>query len=403
MNRRLPPSEEPNEFARLLASKRRRGARPLLDLTLTNPGAVGLASLDDAGVVALAEAATAPYEPDPRGLPSAREAVAQVLSEGGEPGDGGRRRSTPDPARVFLTSSTSEGYAHLFRLLCEPGDSVVVPRPSYPLLEPIARLEDVRLESYRLAYDGRWRLDVDSLEAVVGPRTRAIVVVEPNNPTGSVLTPQERAAVEDLAARRGLAIISDEVFREFPWDPARPLPTWVGRAAAPTFVLGGISKSCGLPQMKLGWIALDGPPAEVERHARGLEWILDLFLSVATPVQVALPRLLARRSGFREAALARVRANLSRWRAWPGRHAAEGVEVLEGDGGWSAIIRWSGAPAAGDAALAALERCDVALHPAHFYDWPDDRAMVASLLTPPEVLEAALGRLEAGMAEGGSG
>jgi aspartate/methionine/tyrosine aminotransferase len=161
--------------------------------------------------------------------------------------------------------------------------------------------------------------------------------------------------------------------------------------------------------MKLGWIALDGPPAEVERHARGLEWILDLFLSVATPVQVALPRLLARRSGFREAALARVRANLSHWRVWAGRHGAEGVEVLEGDGGWSAIIRWGGAPAAGDeagstdAALVALARCDVALHPAHFYDWPDDRAMVASLLTQLEVLEAALGRLEAGMAEGGSG
>jgi len=395
VNRRLPAEEEPNAFARLLASKR-RDSRRLLDLTVTNPGAVGLSAPEPSGARALAEAAAAPYAPEPRGLSSARQAVASALASA--LGD------AANPAQIFLTSSTSEAYAHLFRLLCEPGDAVAVPRPSYPLLEPIAALEDVRLDTYRLAYDRRWRLDVDSLKAVLGPRTRAIVLVEPNNPTGSVLSPEERAAIEAAATRRGLAIVSDEVFREFPWDPARTLPSWVGNPSAPTFVLGGISKSCGLPQLKLGWIALSGPSDSVDRHVRGLDWILDLFLSVATPVQVALPALLASRGVFQQRALARVRANLALWRAWAERHRAEGAELLNGSGGWSAMVRLpvAGTNGTADAAVRALERCDVVLHPAHFYDLSDDRLVVASLLPDPALVEEALGRMEAGMARGAS-
>jgi aspartate/methionine/tyrosine aminotransferase len=390
VNRRLPDAGEPNHLARLLAEKRRagtRGGRALLDLTVTNPTAAGLVALDGPAREAIADARAAAYDPDPRGLRSAREAIAAEFARADAP---------LDPERIALTASSSESYAHLFRLLCEPGDDVAAPRPSYPLLEPIARLEDVRLEPYRLACDGRWRIDLDSLEAAVGPRTRAIVLVEPNNPTGSLLAPDERRAVEALAARRGVAIIADEVFGEFPWEEGRTLPTWAGPRAAPTFVLGGISKSCGLPQMKLGWISLGGPSPAVERLAAGLEWILDLFLSVGTPVQVALPRLLATRGQFREAALARVRANLAAWRRWSMRI---GGEVLPADGGWSVIARLP--PPAGphrEPAEWALESCDVLLHPAHFYDFDDDRHVVASLLVEPLALEEALGRLADGIA-----
>ncbi len=385
MNRRLPQEQEPNPLARLLDEKRRAG-HDILDLTVTNPTLVGLLALDAEALATLATPSASRYDPEPSGMRSAREAVAHELVSPGPPAD---------PERIFLTASSSESYAHLFRLLCEPGDNIVVPRPSYPLLEPIARLEGVRLESYRLAYDGRWRLDLDSLEAAVGARTRAIVLVEPNNPTGSVLAPEERGAVEALAERRGVALISDEVFREFPWEEQRVLPTWCGTRTVPTFALGGISKSCGLPQLKLGWIALSGPAAAVERHAAGLEWILDLFLSVGTPVQLALPFLLARRNVFQEALLARVRSNLDAWRIWTSRN---GGTLLHADGGWSAMIRLDTIPEAGrDLAEWALDRADVFVHPAHYYDLDDDRHVIASLLPEPVVLAQALRRLEHGI------
>jgi alanine-synthesizing transaminase len=385
VNRRLPAEQEPNRLARLLDVKRRAG-RAVLDLTVTNPTEVGLLAFDEAALAAFASPSAGRYAPDPRGARSARQAIAQEIGPPAAP---------LDPDRIFLTASTSEAYAHLFRLLCEPGDDIVAPRPSYPLLEPIARLEDVRLETYRLVYDGRWRLDVDSLEASVGPRTRAIVLVEPNNPTGSVLAEEERRAVAALAERRGAALISDEVFREFPWKEGRTLPTWCGSREVPTFVLGGISKSCGLPQLKLGWIALMGPEAAAGRLAAGLEWILDLFLSVGTPVQAALPSLLAGRRAFQEALLARARSNLESWRVWGTR---SGASVLLADGGWSAIVRLESSPETErDIAEWALDRTDVLLHPAHYYDWDDDRHVVASLLPEPEVLAEALRRLEHGI------
>jgi len=391
VNQRLPEDAEPNALSRLLAARRRGGgagvaARPILDLTVTNPTAAGLIALDEAMRTALSDPRASRYDPDARGLLGAREAIASEF---------GRSDAPLDPAHLFLTSSTSESYAHLFRLLCAPGDDVVVPRPSYPLLEPIARLEGVRLESYRLAYDGRWRLDLESLEAAVGSRTRAIVLVEPNNPTGSVLADEERRAVEALAERRGVALIADEVFGEFPWEEGRALPTWAGARSVPTFVLGGISKSCGLPQLKLGWIALNGPAAAVERFARGLDWILDLFLSVGTPVQIALHQLLAGRGAFRDAALARIRSNLGAWRRWA---AGSGASVLEADGGWSAMLRLpSRASPDRDPAEWALEQVDVLLHPAYFYDLEDDRHVIVSLLTEPALLDEALGRLKHGM------
>jgi aspartate/methionine/tyrosine aminotransferase len=330
------------------------------------------------------------YEPEARGLRAAREAVAAAYAAEGLPAH---------PDRVFLTASTSEAYAHLFRVLADPGDEVLIPRPSYPLLAPIAALEGIAAVPYRLVYDERWRLDRDSLDAAVGPRTRAIAVVEPNNPTGSVLAPADREAVEEAAARHGLVLIADEVFREFPWLPSvTRLPSWLGERAVPTFVLGGISKSCGLPQLKLGWIAAAGPSGGVDPIAAGLEWTLDLFLSVGTPVQAALPALFAGREAFQSAARARIGSSLAAWRAWCAR--VPDVELLAADGGWSAMVRF---PGPREPAEWALAEHDVLLHPAHFYDWDDDRHAVASLLPEPELLAEALGRLEHGIVRAGAG
>ncbi len=319
------------------------------------------------------------YEPDPRGILSAREAVARYYEERGE--------APVSPEDLVLVASTSEAYAHLLRLLCDPGDEILVPRPSYPLFEPLAALEDVRVEHYRLAYDGGWRLDLDSLEGALSPRTRAMILVQPNNPTGSCLSDRELECVESLCAERGIAIISDEVFGDFPWPPAEnPFPSRAGGGRVLTFALGGLSKLCGMPQMKLAWIAIAGPPAERREAARRLEWIADLFLSVSTPVQIALPKLLRARHAFGNAARDRIAANLSRLAALGGA-----LRALKGAGGWSAVLSTPATP--GEFALQALAKCDVLVHPGHFYDLADGHAVV-SLLAEPGTFAEGIGRLE---------
>jgi len=380
-NRRLPGDLGPNEITELLERKRRSGAR-ILDLTESNPTRVGLGGAGPAELQALAEAGGATYEPHPRGTPGAREAVA-LYYEG--------RTGSVSPEDLVLVASTSEAYAHLLRLLCEPGDEILVPRPSYPLFEPIAALEDVTVERYRLAYHEGWRLDLDSLEAALSPRTRALVVVQPNNPTGSCFTPADVAAVEALCVARGIAIISDEVFGDFPWPPATaPMPTLLGERSALTFVLGGLSKLCGMPQMKLAWVALQGPARRREEAMRGLEWIADLFLSVSTPVQAALPKLLEARHAFRAAVRGRLESNLTRLRE--ARPAAAGFRLRAGEGGWSAVLD---TPAgAGDIAMEALARHDVLVHPGHFYDLAPDGSVVVSLLPEPALFDEAMGRIE---------
>jgi alanine-synthesizing transaminase len=359
---------------------------------MTNPGVAGLSPGGGEALAALADPRALRYEPDPRGLPAAREAVASYL--------GGRAGAAPDPAHIFLTASTSEAYAHLFRLLCDPGDEVLIPRPSYPLLEPIARLEDVGTHGYRLVYDGAWRLDPDSLEASLTPRTRAIVLVEPNNPTGSLLSPEEFALVESVCRERGLALIVDEVFGDIAW-PARgaPLPSRLGGRSVPTFVLGGISKPCGLPQLKLGWIAADGPEARLAELLPGLDWILDLFLSVGTPVQWALPKLLELRHPYQAALKARIGENLEVIARAEKRHAGA-LLPYRGEGGLSAVLRVrheGGGPAAGEElAEWALRERDVYVHPAHFYELDRDDLVVVSLLTPPGTMAEALNRIMEG-------
>jgi aspartate/methionine/tyrosine aminotransferase len=374
----------PNEITALLERKRLEGTR-ILDLTESNPTRVGLGGAGAGEIQALADQRAATYDPHPRGARGAREAVAGYYAE---------RPGTPagavSPEDLVLVASTSEAYAHLLRLLCEPGDEILVPRPSYPLFEPLAALEDVRVERYRLAYHEGWRLDLDSVEAALSPRTRALIVVQPNNPTGSCFSSADLTAAESLCAQRGIAIIADEVFGDFPRPPASaPLPTFLGDRRALTFVLSGLSKLCGMPQMKLAWIALQGPARPREEALRRLEWIADLFLSVSTPVQLALPKLLEARHPFQAAVRTRIGANLARLRALGA--GAPGFRLLEAEGGWSAVL---GTPAdAGDFATEALSRHEVLVHPGHFYDITPEGSVVVSLLPEPRLFDEAITRI----------
>jgi alanine-synthesizing transaminase len=361
----------PNRLAERLAARRAAGAR-ILDLTESNPTRAGLPCPDDV-LATLARAEARRYEPRPFGLPAAREAVAA---------DFARRGFPVGPDRVVLSASTSEAYAFLFKLLCDPGDEVLVPRPGYPLFEFLATLESVRVLPYPLAYDGEWRLDLSALRAAVGPRTRAVVVVSPHNPTGACLKRDERDAVEALCAGHGVALVSDEVFADYSFrDDPRRAASVAHDGPALAFALGGLSKSCGLPQLKLAWAAVTGPePLRRDALAR-LEVVADTYLSVSTPVQVAAPELLSRREELSAPIRARVRANLEALRAAiaPGCPAT----LLEPEGGWSAVLRVPATRTEEERVTRLLEERDVLVHPGYFFDFPHEAFLVLSLL-PPE-------------------
>jgi len=383
---RIPPALEPNAWTRRLGERRVAGA-DLLDLTEMNPTRLGLA--DGAAAArclqrALDDPRAASYEPDPRGMRSAREAVAGYYAA----------RGTPVEAdRIVLTTGTSESYAHLFCLLADTGDTVLVPAPSYPLFEPIASVAGLRVASYRLAYDGAWHLDVDSLEAAfrgAASPVRAVVVVQPNHPTGSWLEAAEVLALEEQCASYGAALIADEVFIEYSWPDQPPAPSLLAERQGSTFVLGGLSKCCGLPQLKLGWIAVAGPAAETRRLLDGLEWIADLFLSLATPVQLALPELLDLRHDFQLRVRKRLAENLATLQSLGGEQRSEAA-LLNGRAGWAAILSLPSRRTDEEWALALLDR-DVIVHPGHFYDL-ERSAAVVSLLVEPAQLRAARERL----------
>jgi len=284
--------------------------------------------------------------------------------------------------RVMLTASTSESYAYLFKLLCDPGDEVLVPRPGYPLFEFLAALESLRVRPYPLVHDGEWHVDLAALRVAASPRTRAVVVVNPNNPTGAYLKRDELVALEAFCAEHGLALVSDEVFADFAFrEDVRRAPSVAGEGPALAFALGGLSKSCGLPQLKLAWMAVTGPePLRREALAR-LEVVADTFLSVATPVQVAAPVLLARREELQAPILSRVRRNLEALRAalFPGCPAT----LLEPEGGWYAVLRVPATITEEDRVTRLLEERDVLVHPGYFFDFPHEAFLVLSLL-PPE-------------------
>lgn len=381
LSARVPREMTPNDWE-LLRRRSAEGAS-FTDLSETNPSNVGLAFPGAMEILARAAERAGAYDPDPRGRRTAREAIARRASE---------RGIALDPENVILTSGTSEGYAHALRLLADPGESVLVPRPSYPLVEPIAALEGVGLTSYDLAWEGRWRLDWESLERSVRPSTKAIFVVQPNNPTGSCFDDDEMKGVEEFAERRGLALVVDEVFGEFPRPPRKmPLPTFLGERRVPTFVLDGISKSCGLPGAKLAWIALAGPPAALVPFREGLAWIADLFLSVSTVSQLALPEWLDGRAAFQNRVHARLETNRVRLAALASRRPE--IEVLPAEGGWSVVLRMPATRTDDDWAAALLAR-GVAAHPGHFYDFAEGVFLVFSLLPEPEVFSRGIDILE---------
>jgi aspartate/methionine/tyrosine aminotransferase len=359
-----------NRLSRTLAAKRASGAR-LIDLTESNPTRAGIEGPEDL-LASLARPEARRYDPAPFGLRAAREAVAADFA----------RRGFPVAAeRVVLTASTSEAYAFLFKLLCEPGDEVLVPRPGYPLFEFLATLESVRARAYPLEHDGEWRLDASALHAVVGPRTRAVVVVNPNNPTGAYLKRDEREAVETMCAERSLALVSDEVFADFAFaDDPRRAASVARDGAALAFALGGLSKSCALPQLKLAWLTVTGPePARAQALAR-LEVIADTYLSVSTPVQVAAPELLARREELQAPVRERLRANLDALRA---RLApASPASLLQPEGGWYAVLRVPATISEEERVARLLEDQDVLVHPGYFFDFPREAFLVVSLLPP---------------------
>jgi alanine-synthesizing transaminase len=370
----------PNRLAEALARKRAAGV-PVLDLTESNPTRAGLPYPEDL-LDALASAPSRRYEPAPFGLADARAAVAE---------DFARRGCAVDADRVWLTASTSEAYSFLFKLLADPGDDVLVPRPGYPLFDFLAPLESVALRSYALAYDGSWHLDLAALRAAVGPRTRAIVVVSPHNPTGAFLKRDELRALHELCTERELALVCDEVFADYRLGPHGGLATSAAReGAALSFVLGGLSKSCALPQLKLAWTAVLGPAPRAREALARLEVIADSYLSVSTPVQVALPALLARRAELQSPILDRLRRNLDLLRAGLSGAAAT---LLPPEGGWYAVLRVPATLPEEERVTRLLDERSVLVHPGFFFDFPDEAFLVLSLLTPPEVLAAALGPL----------
>ena len=404
-SKRLPWERPENPLARAERARRASG-RSIVDLTESNPTRVGLDYPDAELGAALAGAAAEPYQPAPLGLSAARAAVARDYRDSG---------LAVDADRLTLTASSSESYALLFKLLCDPGDAVLVPEPSYPLFEYLAALEGVKPIGYRLVYDGEWHVDFDSLAAAHtraaagGGRAAALVVVNPNNPTGSFAGESDLARLGELAAGADLAVISDEVFAPYRFAGAG---AGAGAGAAPpaclalapalcrgalVFSLGGLSKACGLPQFKLGWILAGGPAAAVGTALTRLELIADTYLSVGGPVQHALPRLLSLGAQIRARILERVRANRAALRA--AIPAGSPCSLLAAEGGWNAILRVPDLPGAdgrpGDEqwALTLLAEAGVLVHPGHLFDMPAGAYLVVSLLPAPAVFLPAVAAL----------
>ena len=360
-----------NRLTEALEEVRSSGAR-VLDLTISNPTRAGLRYDDHTILNSLASPHAMDYDPQPKGLLSAREAVAAYYQT-----QHGIR--SLDPERVILTTSTSEGYSFVFRLLCNPGDELLVPKPSYPLFEFLADLQDVKLVPYPLIYDHGWQMDFPSLQSAVSERTRGVVVVHPNNPTGSYVHPQEQEALNRFCREHRLAVIADEVFLDYAHDRA-PHRSFVANQDVLSLTLSGVSKISALPQMKVAWIATSGPAAEVEAAQARLEVIADTYLSMNAPIQWAVPVLLDQRKSIQRQLLDRVLGNLAELDSQLA--AQKSCQRLSVEGGWYAVLRVPVTQTDEELAVNLLRRKSVLAHPGHFYDFPSDGYLVLSLITP---------------------
>jgi alanine-synthesizing transaminase len=370
-----------NELAAARAAAKAAG-RPLIEFSESNPTRVGLSGLGSSrSLDFLLEEDNLRYTPDPRGLTRAREALAA---------DYASRGLVAAPQELFLCASTSEAYGWLFKLLCDPGDAVLVPKPGYPLFDYLAGLESVESRPYRLEYahPSGWRIDLDSLRsALEAGRAKAIVLINPNNPTGSYVRDSERRAILELCARYGCAVIADEVFFGFPVESrSGERASFVGESGVLSFVLDGLSKRLGMPQMKLGWIAASGPAAELAEAEGRLEIIADAYLSAGTPIMNALPALLARSASFAEALGSRLGANLGLLRS-----ILEGPDsphrVLRCGGGWTAIIESPRLASEEELALGLVREASLFSYPGYFFDMEREAYFTAGLILESEVLE----------------
>ncbi len=369
----------PNTLTALLRAKRAAGAA-ILDLTESNPTNAGFPYPAEEISSALSDPHSLHYEPAPAGLATAREAVARDYYGG-----------AVDPSRILLTASTSEAYAYLIKLLMDPGDELLVPRPSYPLFEFLAAMESVRIAPYPLSYREGWSIDLDVLSAAVTDRTRAVALVNPNNPTGSFVKRSELAGLIEMCTARKLAIVSDEVFLDYPFGAdAERAGSLIAVDSVLTFALSGLSKVAGLPQMKLAWIVTGGPAAERAAAVERLELIADTYLSVATPVQHALPRLLSAGAGIREQIRARTRRNLETLVSSTKNSVNATLPV---EGGWYATVRIPRVRTEEQWTLELLDRRNVLVQPGYFYDFDRDGLLVLSLLPPPGIFEEGTRRL----------
>jgi aspartate/methionine/tyrosine aminotransferase len=371
----------PNRLSRAI-ERRRWESRAFIDLTVSNPTRAELPYPDDL-LAPLASREGLVYAPEPLGIPAARQAVSDDYA----------RRGLDVPAeRIVLTASTSEAYSVIFKLLCDPGDEVAVPRPSYPLFEHLTRLDALRVRGYDLEAHGAWSIDLASLESALGERTRVVLLVSPNNPTGSVVRQDELERIVALCAPRGIAVVIDEVFADY--DLAAPPSCQRGWAAnvreGLAFGLGGLSKSIGLPQVKLGWMALAGGETNLRAAIERLELVCDTYLSVSTPVQLAAGELLARGAAVRDAIQARVSAN---YRRALELSRASACSVAPADGGWYAVLAVPTLGSEEDLVVQLLEERDVLAHPGFFFDFPRETFLVVSLLTPEPEFADGISRI----------
>lgn len=360
---------ESNRLSAALAAHRAAG-KPLIDLTLSNPTECGFRYNEAPILDALRNPASLKYEPNPRGLETARIAVEQYYAE---------RGTTVSAQDVLLTTSTSEAYSFVFRTLCDPGDELLIPAPSYPLFEFLADIQDVQLVRYLLLYDHGWQIDFHSLEQAITPRTRGLIVVNPNNPTGNFCKEPDIRKLGEVCAARAIGIIADEVFLDFSLREEQQA-SFAGTSGALTFTLSGISKICGLPQMKAAWVVVSGPEALKQQAKTRLEVIADTYLSMSAPIQLALPRLLELRSGFQMQVRQRVSANLAEIDAQLAQQSA--CRRLELEGGWNAPMRVPATRPDEELCVGLLQSKGIYIHPGHFYDFPSDGYVVASLICP---------------------
>jgi len=372
---------EPNRLTELLASCRKNN-KLIYDLTASNPTECGFSYPEQQFLSALANPQTLHYQPDSQGLLSAREVIARYYHE---------KNIRVDASQIFLTASTSEAYSLLAKLLCNVNERVLVPRPSYPLFEYLGEINDVQLDFYHINYDHGWSIDIDSVRRAITSSTKAIVIVNPHNPTGMFLKNDEYGRIREIARLHNLAIIVDEVFVDYLFQPdPHRLGTTAGGTDVLTFTLNGISKMIGLPQMKLAWIVVNGEPSGVKEATGRLEILCDTFLSVNTPVQVALPTFFEFRQTVQREILNRITSN---YNSLDSLLRNSPCSLLGAEGGWYAILQIPKTKSEEEWAVGLLNECGIYLFPGYFFDFHNEGYLVVSLLTPPEVLGVAVKNL----------